>query len=160
MGSYSTYRIFLKVCNWWKESFPTTLCVYFHDQDDLPSRSRHVLGNSHTYIQLTYLNLPRAPFCNEHSLNKKTKAGCYRRVRAHTKMSIGFGSLASGVDLCFNPSLPIRLLLKLGLRARTNQKKEEHYSRVPRLSETRYSAKGTKGKWRYASSKARLKCAT
>jgi len=28
------------------------------------------------------------------------------------------------------------------------------------LSDTRYSAKGTKGKWRYASSKARLKCAT
>jgi len=33
--------------------------------------------------------------------------------------------------------------------------KEERYSRVPRLSDTRYSAK-----WRYASSKARLKCAT
>jgi len=28
---------------------------------------------------------------------------------------------------------------------------EEHYSPVPRLSDTRYSAKGTKGKWRYAS---------
>jgi len=28
------------------------------------------------------------------------------------------------------------------------------------LSDTRYSAKGTNGKWRYASSKARLKCAT
>jgi len=28
------------------------------------------------------------------------------------------------------------------------------------LIETRYSAKGTKAKWRYASSKARLKCAT
>jgi len=28
--------------------------------------------------------------------------------------------------------------------------------KVPRLSDTRYSAKGTKGKWRYASSKARL----
>jgi len=38
--------------------------------------------------------------------------------------------------------------------------KKELYSRVPRLSNTRYSAKGTKGKWRYASSKARLKCAT
>jgi len=37
---------------------------------------------------------------------------------------------------------------------------EERYSRVPRLSDTRYSAKGTKGKWRYDSSKARLKCAT
>jgi len=35
--------------------------------------------------------------------------------------------------------------------------KEERYSRVPRLSGTRYSAKE---KWRYASSKARLKCAT
>jgi len=33
----------------------------------------------------------------------------------------------------------------------------ERYSRVPRLPDTRYSAKGTKGKWRYASSKARLK---
>jgi len=40
------------------------------------------------------------------------------------------------------------------------QNKEERYSRVPRLSDTRYSANGTKGKWRYASSKARLKCAT
>jgi len=38
--------------------------------------------------------------------------------------------------------------------------KEERYSRVPRLSDTRYSAYGTKGKWRYASSEARLKCAT
>jgi len=37
---------------------------------------------------------------------------------------------------------------------------EERYSRVPRLSDTRYSAYGTKGKWRYASSKARLKRAT
>jgi len=35
--------------------------------------------------------------------------------------------------------------------------KEKRYSRVPRLSDTRYSAKGTKGKWIYASSKARLK---
>jgi len=34
--------------------------------------------------------------------------------------------------------------------------KEERYNRVPGLSDTRYSAKGTKGK--YASSKARLKC--
>jgi len=34
------------------------------------------------------------------------------------------------------------------------------YSRETRLSDTRYSAKGTKGKWRFASSKARLKCAT
>jgi len=33
-------------------------------------------------------------------------------------------------------------------------------SRVPRLSGTRYSPKGTKRKWRYASSKTRLKCAT
>jgi len=38
--------------------------------------------------------------------------------------------------------------------------KEERYSRLPRLSDTRYSAIGTKGKWRYASSKARLKFAT
>jgi len=34
-------------------------------------------------------------------------------------------------------------------------KQQSGYSRVPRLSDTRYSAK-----WRYASSKARLKCAT
>jgi len=33
--------------------------------------------------------------------------------------------------------------------------KENRYSRLPRLSDTRYSAKGTKGKWRYASSKGR-----
>jgi len=38
--------------------------------------------------------------------------------------------------------------------------KEERYSRVPRLSDTRYSAKGSKRKWRFASSKAILKCAT
>jgi len=38
--------------------------------------------------------------------------------------------------------------------------KEERYSRVPRLLDTRYSAKGTKEKWRYAHSKAGLKCAT
>jgi len=41
-----------------------------------------------------------------------------------------------------------------------NKNKEERYSRVPRLSDTRYSAIGIEGKWRYASSKARLKCAT
>jgi len=29
--------------------------------------------------------------------------------------------------------------------------KKERYSRVPRLSDTRYSANGTKGKWRNAS---------
>jgi len=34
--------------------------------------------------------------------------------------------------------------------------KKERCSRVPRLSDTRYSAKGTKEIWRYASSKARL----
>jgi len=38
--------------------------------------------------------------------------------------------------------------------------KEERYSPVPWLSDTRYSANGSKGKWRYASSKARFKCAT
>jgi len=43
---------------------------------------------------------------------------------------------------------------------KTDKNKEERYSRVPRLSDTRYSAKRTKGKWKYASSKARLKCAT
>jgi len=36
----------------------------------------------------------------------------------------------------------------------------ERYSRVHRLLDTRYSVKGTIGTWRYASSKARLKCAT
>jgi len=47
-----------------------------------------------------------------------------------------------------------------GAIAVLSENKEERYSRVSRLSDTRYSAKGTKGKWRYASSKARLKCAT
>jgi len=37
------------------------------------------------------------------------------------------------------------------------QNMEEHFSRVPRLSDTRYSDKGTKGKCKYASRKARLK---
>jgi len=41
-----------------------------------------------------------------------------------------------------------------------NKNKEERYSRVPGLSDTRYSAKGIKGKWRHASSKVRLKYAT
>jgi len=41
-----------------------------------------------------------------------------------------------------------------------NKNKEERYSRVPRLSVTRYSANATKEKWRHASSKARLKCDT
>jgi len=41
-----------------------------------------------------------------------------------------------------------------------NKNKEECYSRVPRLTDTRYSAKGIKGKCRYASSKERLKYAT
>jgi len=30
----------------------------------------------------------------------------------------------------------------------TKKNKEERYSRVPRHSDTRYTAKGTKGKWR------------
>jgi len=34
-----------------------------------------------------------------------------------------------------------------------NENKEERYSRIPRLSDTRYSAKGTKKKWRYAAAK-------
>jgi len=34
----------------------------------------------------------------------------------------------------------------------SKENKEERYSRVPRHSDTPYSAKGTKGKWRYASS--------
>jgi len=42
-------------------------------------------------------------------------------------------------------------------KAEQKLNKGERYSRVPRLSDTRYSAKGTKWKWRYASSKARLK---
>jgi len=37
-----------------------------------------------------------------------------------------------------------------------NKNKEERFSRVHRLSDTRYSAKGTKGSWRNASYKARL----
>jgi len=38
-------------------------------------------------------------------------------------------------------------------------KNADRVPRVPRLSDTRYSAKGTKG-WRYASSKAKLESAT
>jgi len=38
--------------------------------------------------------------------------------------------------------------------------KGERYSQVPGLSDTRYLAKGNKGKWRYASSKSTLKCTT
>jgi len=41
-----------------------------------------------------------------------------------------------------------------------SKNKEERYSRLPRLSDTRYSAKGTTGKWRHASSKSRFKYAT
>jgi len=33
------------------------------------------------------------------------------------------------------------------------ENKGERYSRVPRLPDTPYSPKGTKGKWRYASSR-------
>jgi len=40
------------------------------------------------------------------------------------------------------------LTVKLGAQRKN---KEDSYSRVPRLSYNRYSAKGTKGKWRYAS---------
>jgi len=39
----------------------------------------------------------------------------------------------------------------VGARQLIKKNKEERYSRVSRLSDTRYSAKGTKGKWRYAS---------
>jgi len=47
-------------------------------------------------------------------------------------------------------------LLKSYVPFKSNSK-EERYSRVPRLSsDTRYSANGAKGKWRYTSSKARL----
>jgi len=38
-------------------------------------------------------------------------------------------------------------VLKIAIKANTN--KEERYSRVRRYSDTRYSAKGTKGKFRY-----------
>jgi len=34
--------------------------------------------------------------------------------------------------------------------------KEERCSQIPRQSDIRYSAKGNKGRWRYASSKAKL----
>jgi len=44
-------------------------------------------------------------------------------------------------------------LVRLGLVKLTGKEiskdKEGRYSRAPRLSDTRYSAKGTKGKWRY-----------
>jgi len=42
-------------------------------------------------------------------------------------------------------------------RTKAKENKEERYSRVPRLLDIRYSAKGTKGIW---SSKTKLKCAT
>jgi len=55
---------------------------------------------------------------------------------------------------------PEKKIMKQGwIETKTKKNKVERYSRVPRLSDTRYSANGTKGKWRYASSKARLKCA-
>jgi len=36
-----------------------------------------------------------------------------------------------------------------GMATCQTENKEERYSRVPRLSDTRDSARGTKGKWRY-----------
>jgi len=73
------------------------------------------------------------------------------------------------VNVSFDVSLVIKLQLQMGNTntpifsfklslAFYKKNKEERYSRLPRLSDTRYSAKGTKGKWRYTSSKARLKC--
>jgi len=40
------------------------------------------------------------------------------------------------------------ILKKVFKKINLRQNKEERYSRVPRLSDTRFSAKGTKGKWR------------
>jgi len=54
-----------------------------------------------------------------------------------------------------SPTFSCQLLIDFPGLTSENKNKEERYSRVPRLSDTRYSAK-----WRYASSKARLKCAT
>jgi len=45
-------------------------------------------------------------------------------------------------------------------RAFLNQNKEERYSRVPPLSDTRYSANGTKGKGRYVGTKRKGRCAS
>jgi len=42
------------------------------------------------------------------------------------------------------------------LKTYTSLNKEECYSLVPQISDTRYSAKGAKGRWGHASSKARL----
>jgi len=62
---------------------------------------------------------------------------------------------ADDVAIIFNGKYPQTLR---SYDRKTNKK--ERYIREPRLSDTRYLAKGTKEKWRYASSKARLKCAT
>jgi len=48
------------------------------------------------------------------------------------------------------------VFLIVALPVQINNNREECYSRVPRLSGTRYLAKGTKGNWRYTSSKARI----
>jgi len=58
-----------------------------------------------------------------------------------------------------NVSLLLPTLFFFGFLLFVNKKsknKEERFSRVPRLSDIRYSAKGIKGRWRYASNKARL----
>jgi len=60
----------------------------------------------------------------------------------------------------FDTKIGDKVLLKNEAGHKLDFNKEERYSRVPRLSDTRYAAKVTKGKWRYAGSKARLKCAT
>jgi len=49
---------------------------------------------------------------------------------------------------------------KRDLANRDMQVAKRDLNAPPTSSDTRYSAKGTKGKLRYASSKARLKCAT
>jgi len=82
-----------------------------------------------------------------------------------------FGILASHLNLCSAVCVvshrkarysvqEINILQLDKHQVSTIKNKEERYSRVPRLSDTRYSAKRTKGKWSYASSKARIKCAT
>jgi len=74
-----------------------------------------------------------------------------------TKISILFDESAL---LAFN-ELKENLIAQVELVQPDNSKnKGERYGRVPRLSDSRYSAKGTKGKWRYVNSKARMKCAT
>jgi len=72
-----------------------------------------------------------------------------------------YGCYASCYSMVFGLAMSVCTSVRMNAAiSETTKNQEERYSRVPRLSDTRYSAYGSKGKWRYASSKARLKCAT